>query len=81
MKQNEPATGGEIMLNAQNIGEIAGMVWDFLRTKGKSSLNAVERGIKAPKPLVDMAIGWLAREGKVELRQEKRSIQVWLTEG
>jgi len=68
------------MWNAENIGETSGLVWDFLHSKGKSSLNAVERGINAPKPLVDMAIGWLAREGKVELRQEKRSILLWLTE-
>jgi len=68
------------MWSVQAIGDTAGQVWRFLRSKGKSSLNAVERGIKAPKPLVDMAVGWLAREGKVELRQEKRSIQLWLTE-
>jgi hypothetical protein len=72
---------GELMWNVENIGETAGLVWDFLDSKGKSSLNAVERGIKAPKPLVHMAIGWLAREGKVELRQEKRSILLRLTEG
>ena len=75
-----PRQRGELMWNVKNIGATAGLVWDFLDSKGKSSLNAVERGIRAPKPLVDMAIGWLAREGKVELRQEKRSILLRLTE-
>jgi hypothetical protein len=28
-----------------------------------------------------MAVGWLAREGKVALRQEKRSLQLCLTDG
>ena len=68
------------MSSIEAIGETAGKVWHFLDSKGQSSLAAVERGIKAPKPLVDMAVGWLAREGKVELRQEKRGIRLWLTE-
>jgi hypothetical protein len=29
---------------------------------------------------VCMAIGWLAREGKIALRQEKRTLQVCLTD-
>jgi len=28
---------------------------------------------------VYMAIGWLAREGKVSIQREERSIQIWLT--
>jgi hypothetical protein len=60
------------------IGEMAGKVWKILHEKGASSLSAVEKQVGAPKALVDMAIGWLAREGKVELKQEKRSIQVSL---
>lgn len=68
------------MSSIETIGETAGKVWHFLHSKGQSSLSAVEMGVKAPKPLVDMAIGWLAREGKVELRQEKRGVRLWLTE-
>ena len=65
----------------EEIGDTAGKVWKFLQRSGESSLSAVERGVGAPKPLVCMAIGWLAREGKVALRQEKRTLQLWLTEG
>ena len=68
------------MWSSEAIGETAGKVWSFLRSKGQSTLSAVERGVKAPKPLVAMAVGWLAREGKVELRQDKRAVQLWLTE-
>jgi hypothetical protein len=60
------------------IGETAGKVWKILNEKGAASLSAVEKGVGAPKALVDMAIGWLAREGKVELKQDKRSIQISL---
>ena len=66
------------MWTVQAIGETAGQVWEFLNQHGTCSLNAVKLGVKAPKSLVDMAIGWLAREGKIDLSQEKRSIQVSL---
>jgi hypothetical protein len=65
----------------EEIGAAAGKVWNFLHKRGESSLSAVERGVDAPKQLVCMAIGWLAREGKVSLRQEKRSLQLCLTDG
>ena len=65
----------------EEIGTTAGKVWNFLHKRGESSLSAVERGVGAPKQLVCMAIGWLAREGKVALRQEKRSLQLCLTDG
>ncbi|MEX0801755.1 MAG: winged helix-turn-helix domain-containing protein [Candidatus Binatia bacterium] len=64
----------------EEIGDTAGKVWNFLQRSGESSLTAVERGVGAPKPLVCMAIGWLAREGKIALRQEKRTVQLWLTD-
>lgn len=66
---------------AEDIGATAGKVWKFLQTSGESSLAAVERGVGGPKPLVCMAIGWLAREGKISMRQEKRSLQLCLVDG
>lgn len=68
------------MWTVNAIGETAGHVWEFLRRNGESSLTAVKRGIRAPDPMVLMAIGWLAREGKVGLHREGRSVRLWLTE-
>ena len=65
----------------EEIGATAGKVWNFLHKSGESSLTVVERGVGAPKQLVCMAIGWLAREGKIALRQEKRTLQVCLIDG
>lgn len=61
-----------------DVGELAGRVWHFLDEHGRCSLTAVENGIEAPRALVVMAIGWLAREGKVELLQEGRATLVCL---
>jgi hypothetical protein len=62
------------------IGETSGKVWQYLRKNGTSTLTAIEKGVKAPASAVYMALGWLAREGKVAIEQEKRSVKVSLTE-
>ena len=70
----------KVLWSAQAIGEAAGEVWSLLKSRGKSTLSAIEREVDSPQGLTQMAIGWLAREGKIELSQDKRSVQVWLTE-
>jgi hypothetical protein len=67
------------MVFTDDIGKTAGGVWSFLKANGKVSLSAVEKGVDAPRNLVYMAIGWLAREGKVTIQREERSVQIWLT--
>ncbi len=62
-----------------DIGTTAGQVWAFLTDHGKVSLSALEKGVGASRSLVYMAIGWLAREGKVTIQREERSVQVWLS--
>jgi Winged helix-turn-helix domain (DUF2582) len=62
------------------IGETAGMVWNFLRSNGESSLSALEKGVKAPRWMVSMAVGWLAREGKIEVKDEKRTVRISLNQ-
>lgn len=59
-----------------NIGEIAGEVWNFLEEKGESSLTAINDDVDAPRSRVNMAIGWLAREGKLEFVEEGRGVSV-----
>ncbi len=67
-------------MGTEAVGETAGQVWNYLNERGKSSLSAIERSVKAPRAVVHMAIGWLAREGKLALSEENRSLQLWLTE-
>ncbi len=67
------------MMYIDDIGTTAGEIWGFLVDHGKVSLSSLEKGVDAPRNLVYMAIGWLAREGKVGIKREERSIQIWLT--
>ena len=66
------------MTSVSAIGDTAGKVWSYLEKHGRSSISAVEKGSSAPKREVQMALGWLAREGKIELAEEKRALYVWL---
>lgn len=54
------------------IGEIAGEVYEFLEEEGKTSVSGVASSIDVPRTKVNMAIGWLAREGKLEFNEEGR---------
>ncbi len=62
------------------IGLAAGEVWQLLKQKGRLNLRAIERGVAEPRPRVLMAIGWLAREGKLGLEHRGHELEFWLTE-
>lgn len=61
------------------IGEVAGEVWDFLEDNGETSVSAVTKGVDAPGTKVYMAVGWLAREDKLEFVDKKRGNAVRLS--
>jgi hypothetical protein len=54
------------------IGLTAGAVWRYLSQNGEVTTAKLVRELDAPSKLVDRAIGWLAREGKVELTMDGR---------
>lgn len=56
----------------QQIGETAGDVWRVLSEHGPLSLAKVVERVDGNRDLVMQAIGWLAREGKLEIAETKR---------
>ena len=60
------------------IGETAGVVWHTLEKGGPMTLAQLAKKVKAPRDLVMQAVGWLAREGKVEIDESKRTRSVSL---
>ena len=64
----------------EKIGATAGLVWNFLQSHGESTLTGLEKGVEAPKAMVSMAVGWLAREGKIDVKDEKRAVRISLRE-
>lgn len=55
------------------IGETAGIVWRTLDEQGPMSLSKLVRAIGEPRDAVMQAIGWLAREGKIWIEEDRRS--------
>jgi Winged helix-turn-helix domain (DUF2582) len=62
----------------EDISNAAGVVWRYLDEHGASALSVLKRGSRLADPLVFMAIGWLAREGKIDLLRSRRGVQVSL---
>jgi winged helix-turn-helix protein DUF2582 len=63
---------------SEEIGTMAGVIWHTLETNGEMTVAKLKKELKAPSPVFDWAIGWLAREDKIMLTVEKRSTRVCL---
>jgi hypothetical protein len=63
---------------SETIGKVAGEIWHALEANGEMTLAKLKKEVNAASPLFDWAIGWLAREDKIVLTQEKRSFRVCL---
>lgn len=62
------------------IGETAGKVWQALREHGTSDLGRLTKQVHESEKIVLLALGWLARENKVEIRSKKSTIMISLNE-
>ncbi len=49
----------------QNIGNVAGKVWQILSSKGPKSVSALVKDTGEKKDNVLIALGWLLREDKL----------------
>jgi hypothetical protein len=61
-----------------DIGNVAGEVWGLLCNNGEQTLAAVKKSVDAPPELVLAAIGWLAREDKLEFTTTGRTVKISL---
>jgi hypothetical protein len=62
----------------EQIGETAGDVWRLLTDRGSLSMAQIVKQLDAPRDLVMMALGWLAREDKIAIDNESRGRTVSL---
>jgi len=61
------------------IGKTAGEVYRGFKDKGTFSLvNAIEVS-KSDSNVVLMALGWLAREGKIEIKKTRKAYEMKIT--
>ena len=63
----------------EKIGLNAGAIWTYLSEAGEAGLKDVKKACKLTEKDLYAAIGWLAREGKIELETLKDDIKVKLS--
>lgn len=57
----------------ERIGQTAGAIWRLLDAEGPLAITRLVKEVDAPRDVVMQAIGWLAREDKIEIDEESRS--------
>lgn len=60
------------------VGEAAGKVWHALSSEGPQTVSQLKTKLNGSSEVVNFALGWLAREDKIEIMQEKKSFKVKL---
>jgi hypothetical protein len=53
------------------IGEMAGKVWNILGKKGRVDISKFPQILKEKGEIVYQALGWLAREDKIEFHKKE----------
>jgi Mn-dependent DtxR family transcriptional regulator len=62
------------------VGETAGKIWNLLKEKGEVNISQLPRLLNEKSVIVHQALGWLAREDKIEYRTEAGKTYISLTE-
>jgi hypothetical protein len=62
------------------IGDAAGAIWRYLDEHGVTTLSKLRQGTRLPDQLLLLGVGWLAREGKLQLVRAGRTVRVDLRE-
>ncbi|HOJ66373.1 MAG TPA: winged helix-turn-helix domain-containing protein [Paludibacteraceae bacterium] len=65
-------------MSTENIGINAGAVWKVLNEKGEMDVKALKKSAKLSEKDLNMALGWLAREGKIEFNETEENLLVHL---
>ena len=65
---------------SSNVGEIAGQIWESLSNNGNKpvSLTTLAKNIDRKKEEVALGVGWLAREGKLNIEESGVTLKVAL---
>jgi len=62
----------------EHVGITAGKVWHLLNDSGPQTLAQLKKKLNGSGELVGFALGWLAREDKIDISQEKKNLKVAL---
>jgi hypothetical protein len=60
------------------VGELAGEAWRLLTNEGPLTLAQLKKKLDPKGELLSYALGWLAREDKIEFVPEKKTFRIQL---
>ena len=63
---------------SEEIGLLAGKIWNLLNAKGEVSVLLLKTKLGVPSSLLYLALGWLMREEKIYIKQETKDYRVGL---
>ena len=66
------------METREAVGTTAGKIWHLLNDNGSLTLAQLKKKIGGSGDLIGFALGWLAREDKVDITLEKKSFKAAL---
>lgn len=59
-------------MNIQSIGESAGIIWNLLQSESRKwDYQEIKQATGLSDRIINAAIGWLAREGKLSIEETK----------
>lgn len=59
-------------MNMQSIGESAGIIWNLLQSESRKwDYQEIKQATGLSDRIINAAIGWLAREGKLSIEETK----------
>ncbi|MFC1562976.1 winged helix-turn-helix domain-containing protein [candidate division KSB1 bacterium] len=64
----------------EKIGEIAGRIWKALREKEEFTVQQLTKILKEEQEIIYMALGWLAREDKINSKKRRGKIYFSLSQ-
>lgn len=65
-------------ITSEFIGEAAGAIWGVLSADGPQTLAQLKKSVDAPADTVLAAVGWLAREGKLNFDTSAKAVAISL---
>jgi hypothetical protein len=64
----------------EKIGQAAGQIWQVLSTSQEPvSIAALSKKVDISSQMTQMALGWLAREGKLKFEEKGKTVTVSLS--
>ncbi|MBI3669215.1 MAG: winged helix-turn-helix domain-containing protein [Acidobacteria bacterium] len=64
----------------QEIGLAAGELWHYLESNGPCTIGEMKKALQIKDNDLLMAVGWLAREGKLSFEAEGKALRISLSQ-